>query len=243
MLKATLREYMGSVERDKRSLLLDRTLGTITIGRGGECTYQIGKTLGDWAKGIGRVQATIEFTEDTITLVDGSREKASTNGIWLHGEPIQGAIALTPGMDLTLFKAGLAKVSLIINDTEAVHDHGKDTYTGEDLLSVLQLQVSRIEEQGQRMQEQVLLLAEQLTHREAIDTAQETRLLATEKRLNRMVALVLGAIAVIVLATGFLGGGSNEERKQWSSGLTSVAIGAAALYFKYKEKELEVKKV
>jgi len=46
--------------------------------------------------------------------------------------------------------------------------------------------------------------------------------------------LLLVAIAVIVLAFGWSGGNS-EDKKQWSSTFTSIAIGIAALYLKSKE--------
>jgi hypothetical protein len=74
MLTATLREFMGAIERSKQVLNLDPPQ-QITLGRSETCTYPIGKTLGDWAKGIARVQATIESTGDGIVLIDGSREK------------------------------------------------------------------------------------------------------------------------------------------------------------------------
>lgn len=236
MLKATLREYKGSQELSKRSLDFDRTSGSITIGRSESCDYTIGQALGEWAKGIARVQATLEISDGAITLIDGSRERPSTNGIWLHGEPIKDAIALIPGLDLTLFKSGQAKVSLIVADTESTSDRSLDTYTGQDLLSLVQEQAEAGSRAIAALQEQVAALAEQLTHREAIDTNQERRLVQTEKRLNRALASVLGVIAAIVLASGW-SGGTLEDRKQWSSTLQAIAIGIAAAYFKSKENE------
>jgi hypothetical protein len=241
MLTATLREFMGSTERSKQVLNLDPARSSITLGRSETCTYPIGKTLGDWAKGIARVQATIESTGDGIVLIDGSREKVSTNGIWVHGEPIQGAIALHPGLELTLFKSGSAKVSLIINDPDTEGDRTSDTYTGQDLLGVLQEQVSLLAEQNHRIESQVVLLAEQLAHRTAIDTNQEQRLIQTEKRLNRVLAIVFACVSAIVFASGWTGG-TIEDRKQWSSTFTSIAIGVAALYFKSKENEQKAAK-
>src|SRR5579885_62390 len=69
----------------------------------------------------------------------------------------------------------------------------------------------------------------------AIDTNQEQRLMAAEQRRNRVLTVLFAAIAAIVLASGWVGG-SNEDKKQWSSTLTSIAIGVAALYFKSKDK-------
>ncbi len=254
MLKATLREYMGTAEHSKRVINLDRTQGDITFGRSDSCTYQIGKSLGKSGEGISRVQATIEFKPDSIVLVDGSRKERSTNRVWVHGTPIDDEITLYPGLDLTLFKAG-GKVSLLINDPDTDGDRGSDTITGQDLLGVLQDQITLLQEQNQQIQVQVKLLAEQLAHREAIDNNlaeqlahreaidnnQEQRLLRTEKRLNRALAIVLSVIAAIVLASGWVGG-SSEDKKLWSSTLQAIAIGVAAAYFKKQEDRQNVVK-
>jgi len=236
-MKATIREYMGSEERDRRLLSLEPWMGTVTLGRSESCTYTIGKTLGNLALGISKVQATITAAGDTFTLKDGGVDGVSTNGIYCHAEKIEGSIALTPGLELVLFKHGMAKVTLVISDG-AVVEYGKDTYTGQDLLSVLQVQVQTLDGEIGALHHQVEALGNQLAQREAIDTNQEQRLMAAEQRLNRVLTVLFAAIAAIVLASGWVGG-SNEDKKQWSSTLTSIAIGVAALYFKSKDKEVE----
>lgn len=237
---ATLREYTGTTERDRRFLELINPGTPITIGRSDLCTYKIGMTLGNLALGISKVQATITFEQGEIRLKDGGADGLSTNGIYCHGEKLETPIALVPGLELTLFKHGIAKVTLHMTDL-AVVEHGRDTYTGQDLLSVLQEQVATMGGQMDALQLQVGLLGTQLAHREVLDRTQddrdrqqEQRLLTAEKRLNRVVVLLLVAIAVIVLAFGWSGGNS-EDKKQWSSTFTSIAIGIAALYLKSKE--------
>ena len=237
---ATLREYTGTTERDRRFLELINPGTPITIGRSDLCTYKIGMTLGNLALGISKVQATITFEQGEIRLKDGGADGLSTNGIYCHGEKLETPIALVPGLELTLFKHGIAKVTLHMTDL-AVVEHGRDTYTGQELLSVLQEQVATMDGQMDALQLQVGLLGTQLAHREVLDRTQddrdrqqEQRLLTAEKRLNRVVVLLLVAIAVIVLAFGWSGGNS-EDKKQWSSTFTSIAIGIAALYLKSKE--------
>lgn len=237
---ATLREYTGTIERDRRFLELINPGTPITIGRSDLCTYKIGMTLGNLALGISKVQATITFEQGEIRLKDGGADGLSTNGIYCHGEKLETPIALVPGLELTLFKHGIAKVTLHMTDLALV-EHGRDTYTGQDLLSVLQEQVATMGGQMDALQLQVGLLGTQLAHREVLDRTQddrdrqqEQRLLTAEKRLNRVVVLLLVAIAVIVLAFGWSGGNS-EDKKQWSSTFTSIAIGIAALYLKSKE--------
>jgi len=237
---ATLREYTGTTERDRRFLELINPGTPITIGRSDLCTYKIGMTLGNLALGISKVQATITFEQGEIRLKDGGADGLSTNGIYCHGEKLETPIALVPGLELTLFKHGIAKVTLHMTDL-AVVEHGRDTYTGQELLSVLQEQVATMDGQMDALQLQVGLLGTQLAHREVLDRTQddrdrqqEQRLLTAEKRLNRVVVLLLVAIAVIVLVFGWSGGNS-EDKKQWSSTFTSIAIGIAALYLKSKE--------
>jgi len=237
---ATLREYTGTTERDRRFLELINPGTPITIGRSDLCTYKIGMTLGNLALGISKVQATITFEQGEIRLKDGGADGLSTNGIYCHGEKLETPIALVPGLELTLFKHGIAKVTLHMTDL-AVVEYGRDTYTGQDLLSVLQEQVATMGGQMDALQLQIGLLGTQLAHREVLDRTQddrdrqqEQRLLTAEKRLNRVVVLLLVAIAVIVLAFGWSGGNS-EDKKQWSSTFTSIAIGIAALYLKSKE--------
>jgi len=263
---ATLREYTGTTERDRRFLELINPGTPITIGRSDLCTYKIGMTLGNLALGISKVQATITFEQGEIRLKDGGADGLSTNGIYCHGEKLETPIALVPGLELTLFKHGIAKVTLHMTDLAvvehgrdtytgqdllsvlqeqvadlAVVEHGRDTYTGQELLSVLQEQVATMGGQMDALQFQIGLLGTQLAHREVLDRTQddrdrqqEQRLLTAEKRLNRVVVLLLVAIAVIVLAFGWSGGNS-EDKKQWSSTFTSIAIGIAALYLKSKE--------
>lgn len=237
---ATLREYTGTIERDRRFLELINPGTPITIGRSDLCTYKIGMTLGNLALGISKVQATITFEQGEIRLKDGGADGLSMNGIYCHGEKLDAPIALVPGLELTLFKHGIAKVTLHMTDLALV-EHGRDTYTGQALLSVLQEQVATMGGQMDALQLQVGLLGTQLAHREVLDRTQddrdrqqEQRLLTAEKRLNRVVVLLLVAIAVIVLAFGWSGGNS-EDKKQWSSTFTSIAIGIAALYLKSKE--------
>ena len=232
-MQATLREYMGSEERDRRVLDLTPTSTPLTIGRADACTYKIGQTLGSLALGISKVQATIFGNATQLTLKDGGADGASTNGIYCHAEKIEGSIALVPGLELTLFKHGIAKVTLVIN-SQAVIEYGKDTYTGQDLLAVMQEQVAAFSDQMAVLHQQVDLLGEQITHREAIDNNQERRLLIAEQRINRVFAGLCGAIAVIVLVSGFWSG-SAEDKKLWGSTLTSIACGIAALYFKSKD--------
>ena len=236
MLTATLREFMGSTERFKQVIDLDRSRGDITIGRSESCTYQIGKYLGKFGEGISRVQATIEFKPDSIVLVDGSRKEQSKNRVWVHGAPIDGEITLYPGLDLTLFKAG-GKVSLVINDPDTGGAHASDTYTGHELLGVLQEQVTLMAEQNEEVKAQVAALAEQLAHRNALDDNQEQRLLQTEKRLNRMFTVIFGSISAIVLIASFLGGDS-DNRKLLTNAAATALSGGIAIYFEKQRKEL-----
>jgi len=235
LLKATLREFMGTEERHRRAITLEPIPGVITLGRSEGCTYRIGKGLGHLALGISKVQCTITLQENGIFLRDGGTEGASANGIYCHTERLNGSIALVPGLELTIFKHGLAKVSLVISDSQS-DSQGSDTYTGQELLSVMQAQMAEMAEQTSAMHEQVKLLDSQLKQREAIDRNQEQRLIRAEKRLNRVLAIVFGVIALIVLASGW-SGGTLEDRKQWSSTLTAISIGIAGAYFKSKENE------
>ena len=234
-LQAVIREHMGAVERDRRAIALEPIPGVITLGRSEGCTYRLGKSLSHLALGISKVQATITLQADGIFLRDGGTEGPSTNGIYCHAEKVSGSIALVPGLELTLFKHGLAKVSLVVTDSQN-SNHSGDTYTGQDLLSVMQEQMEALAAQTSAIHHQVELLDGQLKQREAIDSNQENRILRTERRLNRVLAVVFGVVAVIVLASGW-SGGSAEDKKQWSSTLTAIAIGVAAAYFKSKENE------
>lgn len=237
MLKATIREYMGAEELDRKRVALDPTNGPITIGRSSECSYSIGGTLGEWARGIARIQATIAFDGEQIVLIDGSKEKASTNGIWVHGDQIKGAIALTPGLELTLFKSGRAKVCLLVSDGLTT-DHGnhQDTYTGEDLTSILQEQIEALKEQGKQMGDQIGALAEQLAAREKIDQHQTETLVVVQRRINRVVMVLLGTFLLMLLSSGWLG---TSQREELVKGGSSIAVAVALGYLKLKEKELE----
>jgi pSer/pThr/pTyr-binding forkhead associated (FHA) protein len=234
-MQAVIREYMGTVERDRYALPLEPIPGVITLGRSEGCTYRLGKSLGHLAMGISKVQATITLQGNDIFLRDGGTEGASTNGIYCHAEKVNGSVALVPGMELTLFKQGIAKVTLIVSDSQG-SSQGSDTYTGHEVLAQLQGQMEALAAQTSAVHEQVELLDGQLKQREAIDAKQEERLKQTEKRLNRVLAAVFGVIALIVLASGW-SGGTLEDRKQWSSTLTAISIGIAAAYFKSKENE------
>lgn len=241
MLRAVLREYLGSEELSNRRIPLDLELAPITIGRSEGCTYQIGNEFGELVKWVARIQATIVDENGAIKLIDGVKGRPSTNGVHCHAERIDGAIALTPGLQLTIFKADRAKVTLDVTDSDDsndAHDNAHGTYTGEDLLDRLQEKVELLGGQIGALHQQVELLGGQVAQREAIDSNQERRLVQTEKRLNRVLAIVLGCVAAIVLASGWTGG-SAEDKKQWSATLTSIAIGAAAVYFKSKENQVE----
>ena len=241
MLRAILREYLGSEELSSRAISLNPGLTPITIGRSESCTYQVGSKFSDLSKWIARIQATIVEENGAIKLLDGVKGKPSTNGVHCHAERIAPEILLTPGLQLTIFKAENAKVTLDIADSyssEDAHDELHGTYTGEDLLDRLQEKVEAFGGQVGALHKQVELLGEQLAQREAIDSNQERRLIQTEKRLNRVLAIVFGCVAAIVLASGWTGG-SAEDKKQWTTTLTSIAFGAAALYLKSKENQSE----
>lgn len=239
-MQATLREYFGAEERDRRVLDLQPSETPITLGRSGECTYQIGKTLGTSALSISKVQATITAPDGVLLLQDGGVGGVSANGIYCHGERLDEPVPLVPGLELTLFKHGLAKVAFSVNTT-AIAEHRGDTYTGQGLVDVLQEQVHAISGQVAAMNLQIGLLADQLAAREALDKQQAERDKQQaerdkqqDQRLNRVLAGVCGVIAVIVLLSGW-SGGSAEDKKAWSSTFTSVAIGIAALYFKSQD--------
>lgn len=245
MLKATLREYMGSEELERKRFGLDISAGMITIGRSSECTYQVGQALGEWGRGIARIQATITSEAGKLMLLDGSREKPSTNGIWVHGDQVKGSIALTPGLELTLFKSGRAKVSLLISDGAIVEagssDH--DTYTGEDLVSILQEQIEELKAAVPSLKAEVGKLAQQLQAREAIDCRREAidqhqskTLVIVQRRINRVVMVLLGAFLLMLLSSGWLGTSQREELLKTG---TSIAVAVALGYLKLKEKELE----
>ena len=234
MLRAILREYLGTEELSRHSIPLDIGGKPITIGRSPGCTYQIGDKFNDLSKWVARIQATILDENGCIKLVDGVKGKASTNGVYCHAERIEGAIVLTPGLQLTIFKADRAKVTLDVTDSKrssGTQDELHGTYTGEDLLD-------RLQEKVEAIGEQVELLGEQLAQREAIDSNQERRLILIEKRFYRLFALVFGFVAVIVLVNGWTGG-SAEDKKQWTSTLTAIAIGSVAAYLKSKENQSE----
>lgn len=250
MLKATLREYLGTTERAKQVIRLDRAQGDITLGRAESCTYQIGKSLGQFGEGISRIQATIEFKPDRIVLVDGSRKEQSTNRVWVHGAPIDGEIDLYPGLELTLFRAG-GKISLVINDPDTAGDGSSDTYTGQELLGLLQEQTEGMSKSIVALQKQVVALGEQLAHREKLDAQREEldaqradldaqqsqQLNDLQRRVRHIVSGVLVFAAVIVLGSGLLKDLGADERKEWRSLLSSVikelllagALGGGAL--------------
>ena len=241
LLRAILREYLGSEEQSSRSITLNLDVAPITIGRSEVCTYQVGSKFGELAKWVARIQATIVTENGAIKLLDGIKDRPSTNGVYCHSERIAPEIFLTPGLQLTLFKAERAKVTLevvafISNDVAIDNLH--ETFTGEDLLDRLQEKVELLGGQIGALHKQVELLGGQLAQREAIDSNQERRLVLTEKRLYRLFTVVFGFVALIVLVSGWTGG-SAEDKKQWTTTLTSVAIGAAALYFKSKENQSE----
>lgn len=243
MLRAILREYLGSEELSNRSIALTPGLTPITIGRSESSTYQVGNEFGELVRWVARIQVTIVDENGAIKLFDGVKGKPSTNGVYSHTERIATSILLTPGLQLTLFKAGRAKITLDV--TGAVTGGGRDTFNGDDLLDRLQEkvealdgQIGALHEQVNTLHRQVELFDRHLEQSKAIDINQEGRLILTEKRLNRVLAVTLGCFAVIVLASGWTGG-SAEDKKQWSSTLTSIAIGAAALYFKSKENQVE----
>ena len=253
MLRAILREYLGSEELSHHCIILNPELLPITIGRAENCTYKVGSKFGELVKWIARVQITIAAENGAIKLIDGVQGKPSTNGVYCHGERIAPEIALTPGLQLTVFKADRAKVTLEVETaaSDDASDRVHDTFTGEDLIDRLQEKVELLSGQIEALHHQlkaldgqivvlhrqVKLFDGQLAQREAIDTNQEARLVLTEKRLNRVLAVVLGCVAAIVLASGWTGG-SAEDKKQWSTTLTSIAIGVAALYFKAKENQI-----
>lgn len=248
MLRAILREYLGSEALSSRVIALNPGNAPITIGRSSTCTYQVGSAFGDLSKWISLIQATIAEENGAIKLIDGVKGKPSTNGVHCHAERIAPEILLIPGLQLTIFKVERAKVTLDVSDSYSSDDardelHG--TYTGEDLLDRLQEKVEAIGGQvgafgGQvgALHKQVELLGEQLAQREEIDSNQERRLILIEKRFYRLFALVFGFVAVIVLANGWTGG-SAEDKKQWTSTLTAIAIGSVAAYFKSKENQSE----
>jgi len=241
MLKAILREYLGSEELSSRSIALNFDGAPITIGRSEVCTYQVGSKFGELSKWVARIQATIVTENGSIKLIDGVKGRPSTNGVYCHTERIDPEILLTPGLQLTLFKAERAKVTLEVVafiDGDVASDNPHDTFTGGDLLDRLQEKVEAFSGQIFALHQQVELLGGQLAQREAIDSNQERRLVLTEKRLNRVLAIVFGCVAAIVLASGWTGG-SAEDKKLWSSTLTSIAIGGAAVYFKSKENQAE----
>ena len=248
LLKAVLREYLGSEELSSRAIALNVNGAPITIGRSTTCTYQVGNKFGDLVCWVARIQATIVVENGAVKLLDGERGRPSTNGVYCHSERIAPEILLTPGLQLTLFKAERAKVTLEIVafiKGEAAVDKGNDTFTGEDLLDRLQEKVELLGGQigafsGQvgALHKQVELLGRQLSQREEIDINQERRLVLTEKRLYRLFAIVFGCVAAIVLASGWTGG-STEDKKLWASTLTAIVIGAVAAYIKAKEPQSE----
>ena len=243
MLRVILREYLGSVELSNRCITLSPELTPITIGRAESCTYQVGNEFGELVRWIARIQATIVIENGAIKLLDGIKGKPSTNGVYCHAERITPEILLTPGLQLVIFKAENAKVTLDVfaNGINDDRDEAHGTYTGEDLLDRIQEKVEAFGGQIDALHNQVELLSGQLAQREAIDSNQERRLIQTEKRLNRVLAIVFGCVAAIVLASGF-SGGSAEDKKLWTSTLTSIAIGGAAVYFKSKENQVEKSK-
>jgi len=234
-LKAVIREFLGPDEVGRIPLVLTEGAGTITLGRAEKCSYKLGRNLGTLGQGISKIQATITAFGDVITLQDGSSEGRSTNGIYCHSERLDGPITLQPGLELTLFKHGLAKVTFIVSDTALLDPHS-DTYTGEELLSVLQREVATLVVEVKALKDNNALTLEQLKQRELSDSAQEQRLLRAEKRLNSVVAGILGAVALIVLISGW-SGGTLEDRKQWSSTLTAIVIGLGAAYFNAKKND------
>lgn len=240
MLRAILREYLGSEELSSRSIALNVDGAPITIGRSTTCTYQVGSKFGELVCWVARIQATIVIENGSIKLLDGEKGRPSTNGVYSHSERIAPEILLTPGLQLTIFKAERAKVTLDITDKDAFLGEGgaHDTFTGEDLLDRLQEKVELLGGQILALHQQVELLGGQLTQRETIDSNQERRLVLTEKRLYRLFALVFGCVAVIVLASGWAGG-SAEDKKLWTSTLTAIAIGSVAAYIKSKEPQSE----
>ena len=247
MLRVILREYLGAKELSNRCITLSPELTPITIGRAESCTYQVGNEFGELVRWIARIQATIVIENGSIKLLDGERGRPSTNGVWCHAERIDPEILLTPGLQLVIFKAEIAKITLDVfaNGINDASDNLHDTFTGDDLLDRLQEKVEtfggQVETFGgqiRALHKQVELLGGQLAQREAIDSSQERRLVLTEKRLYRLFALVLGCVAAIVLASGWTGG-SADDKKQWTTTLTSIAFGAAALYLKSKENQSE----
>lgn len=248
MLRAILREYLGSEELSSRSIALNVDCEPITIGRSTTCTYQVGTNFGELVCWVARIQATIVVENGSIKLIDGEKGRPSTNGVYCHSERIAPEILLTPGLQLTLFKADRGKVTLDVAafiDGDVEIDNPPGTFTGQDLLDRLQEKVGLLGEQigafnGQilALHQQVELLGGQLEQREMIDSNQERRLVLTEKRLYRFFALVFGCVAVIVLASGWAGG-SAEDKKLWTSTLTAIAIGSVAAYIKAKEPQSE----
>jgi hypothetical protein len=255
MLRAVLREYLGTDELSHQFITLNPDLMPITIGRAEHCTYKVGTKFGELIKWVARIQVMIMAEDNLIKIIDGVPGRPSTNGIYCHGDRISPETVLTPGLQLTIFKAERAKVTLEVETVDSDDsDRSHDTFTGEDLLDLLQeklelldgqigalhQQITALDGQIAALHQQVNLFDGQLSQRVAAGVDQEARLVHSEVRLNRVLAVVLGCVAAIVLASGWMGG-SAEDRKQWSTTLTSVAIGAAALYFKAKENQLQQK--
>lgn len=247
MLKALLREYLGSEELSSRSITLNLDVAPITIGRSILCTYQVGDKFGNLHAWIARIQATIVTENGSIKLLDGEKGRVSTNGVWCHAERIEPEILLTPGLQLVIFKVENAKVTLdvFLDGINDDRDEAHETFTGDDLLDRLQEKVEAFSFQAEvfggqigDLHKQVELLGGQLAQREAIDGNQDRRLALTEKRLYRLFSLVFGCVAVIVLAIGWTGG-SAEDKKLWTSTLGAIAIGSVAAYIKSKEPQSE----
>lgn len=236
-MKITLCEFLGAEEKFRDTFTLSQSSDVITIGRGSQCTYKIGKGIGDWSKGISLIQCTITVINDVITLTDGSGSKKSANGIWHHYEPIESSIVLVPGMDLTLYKQGRAKVCLSVRDAQHINNEN-DTYTGEDLMTILQDQIVLL-------QNQVGILGVQLNKREETDSAQSFAIESLQKRLKKVVTGALVIIGLVVLGTGLIKDFTLEERKEYrtvlidlaKTVLISGACGGAAISLNKDQKE------
>jgi len=234
---------MSQAQKASHDLVIDSAQCPFTLGRSDSANFCIGMGLGEWNQGISGIQATILFEDNQFVLVDGSPDRPSSNGIWLHTGRITEAVPLVAGVKLTLYKHGLAKVEMTVLDKfeqSALHRLSHKTYGEDDLTSILQAQAIAL-------QEQITALSGQLEQRLAVDEQQQQRLDKLQSQVRKSVAGVLAFGASLVVLNGLMGELSAEEQDRWqdltfelvSKGLMATVLGGTALYVSKEGKKDE----
>jgi FHA domain len=186
--------------------------GEFAIGRASICDCVIGRNIGDVARSLSRVQATIVVGGDNkIFLYDGTIRDRSLNGCFFQGEPLSSPLEIPKvGAIVELLRNSEYSIVAEFSETSRRSPQPREdceTYTGEELQHLLEIK------------EQIAGLSGQIKHLE-----QSQR--EDQQRFKRLKQLILGAL-IVPAALGALTLTDPKARESAISDLKNTLVSLA----------------